>query len=100
MEKNSNEEEKFRLKFPREGEMLGIIEQRVGGSRMIVKCSDGKTRNCRVPGRLKRTLWIKDNDIVIIKPWDFDDTKGDILFKYHPNNAQALRERGYLKNLE
>ncbi|MFA5992725.1 MAG: translation initiation factor eIF-1A [Candidatus Pacearchaeota archaeon] len=96
----NQEEPKFRLKFPREGEMLGIIEQRVGGSRMIVKCNDGKTRNCRVPGRLKRGLWIKDNDIVIVKPWEFDDSKGDLLFKYHPNDASVLRERGYLKNLE
>ncbi|MBS3092830.1 translation initiation factor eIF-1A [Candidatus Pacearchaeota archaeon] len=100
MENPNNQFQKVRVKLPRQGEFLGMIDQRVGGSRMIVKCSDGKTRNCRVPGRLKRGLWIREGDIVIVKPWEFDDEKGDLLFKYNPSEAQFLRERGYLQGIE
>ena len=40
-----------RVKLPRGEEIMGIVEQRFGGNKMMVNCFDGKTRNCRVPGR-------------------------------------------------
>ena len=89
-----------RLKLPRGKEVIGIIDQRVGGSRMLVKCSDGITRNCRVPGRLKRSLWLREGDVVIVEPWEFDNEKGDVLFKYPSNHASVLREKGFLKNID
>ena len=96
----NNEEQRIRIKLPRNGELVGVIDQRVGGSRMIVKCSDGISRNCKVPGRLRRNLWIREGDYIIVKPWEFDNTKGDILFKYNSNDIRVLRERGLLNNLE
>jgi len=93
------EQQIFRVKIPRDKEVIGIIEQRVGASRMLVKCSDGKERNCRVPGRLRRKLWLREGDYVIVQPWEFDDSKGDILFKYTPAAIQWLRKRGHLKEI-
>jgi translation initiation factor 1A len=89
-----------RVKLPRGREVLGIIEQRVGGARMMVKCTDGKTRNCRVPGRLKRSLWLREGDVVIVEPWEFDEEKGDVIFKYYPNQIDWLKNHGYLKTIE
>jgi translation initiation factor 1A len=86
-----------RVKLPRGKEVLGIIEQRLGGNKMMVDCLDGKSRNCRVPGRLKRKLWLRPNDIVIIEPWELDNNKGDVLFKYRPNQVAWLRKNGYLQ---
>jgi len=93
-------QEIVRVKLPRGREILGIIEQRVGAARVQIKCVDGKTRNCRVPGRLKRSLWLREGDIVIVEPWEFDDEKGDVLFKYNPTQAQFLKRKGYLKTIE
>ena len=90
----------IRVKLPRGREVLGIIESRVGGMRVVVKCIDGISRNCRVPGRLKRRLWLREGDIVIVEPWEFDDTKGDVLFKYNPTQVQWLKRKGYLKQIE
>ena len=90
----------IRVKLPKPPEVLGIIEQRVGGSRMIVKCVDGVSRNCKVPGRLRRKLWLREGDIVIVEPWDFDNTKGNVLFKYFPNQVQWLKQRGYLDKIK
>jgi len=90
----------IRVKLPREDEVLGVIESRVGAGRMQVKCLDGVTRNCRVPGRLKRKLWLREGDIIIVKPWELDSTKGDILFKYNPAQISWLRKKGYLKTAE
>lgn len=93
----NNEEKITRVRLPRGEEVIGIIEQRLGGNKMFVNCLDGKTRNCRVPGRLKRELWLRPGDVVIVELWEFDKNKGDIIFKYRPNQVQWLREKGYLK---
>ncbi|OIO42124.1 translation initiation factor IF-1A [Candidatus Pacearchaeota archaeon CG10_big_fil_rev_8_21_14_0_10_31_9] len=89
-----------RVRLPRGKEILGIIDQRVGGGRMLIHCADGKIRNCRVPGRLKRELWIREGNVVIIEPWEFDNDKGDILFKYNPAQTEFLRRNGHLSLLE
>jgi len=85
-----------RVKLPRDREVIGIIIQRCGGSRMMVSCMDGKTRNCRVPGRKRRGLWLREGDAIIIEPWEFDDGKGDVLFKYTPNQVEKLKQMGKL----
>ena len=86
-----------RAKLPKGREIIGIIEQRLGGNKMNVSCTDGKTRNCRVPGRLKRALWLRPGDVVIIEPWELDDEKGDVLFKYNSTQVSWLRKNGYLE---
>lgn len=96
-EEETNPEQKIRVKLPKKGETIGIVEQRYGGNKMLVSCLDGKSRNCRVPGRLKRELWLRPGDIVIIQPWEFDKDKGDIIFKYRPNQVEWLRQNGYLE---
>ena len=74
---------------------------RLGGSRCRVQCLDGKERICRIPGRLKGSLWVRENDIVLVKPWEFGgEEKGDIIFKYRPVQAKWLRNKGYLDELE
>ncbi|MFC1754544.1 translation initiation factor eIF-1A [Thermoproteota archaeon] len=94
------QQEISRIKIPRGKQCFGMIEQRFGGSRMSVRCLDGKTRVCRIPGRLKRRLWIREGDIVIIEPWEYDEGKGDVIFKYRPAQVDYLHRKGYLKGLE
>ncbi len=90
-----------RTPMPRQNQVVGICEQRVGGSRMKVRCMDGKTRICRIPGRLKRHLWIREGDVLLIEPWELGgDEKGDVVFKYRPIQVQALKRKGLLKTLE
>lgn len=95
------EEEIRRVRLPRDDESIGLLMARLGGSRCRVQCLDGKERICRIPGRLKRSLWVRENDIVLVKPWEFGgDEKGDIIFKYRPVQAKWLRNKGYLDELE
>ena len=87
-----------RVRLPKGKEVLGILEERHGGNKMRVACLDGKERNCRVPGRLKRALWLRPGDVVIIEPWELDsDTRGDVIFKYRPNQVEWLRKKGFLE---
>ncbi len=94
-------EEMRRTPIPKPGQCLGLCAQRVGGSRMKVKCMDGKTRICRIPGRLKRRLWVREGDTLLIEPWKLGgDAKGDVLYKYRPLQVKVLKKRGLLKELD
>tara|TARA_Y100000310_G_C20608640_1_gene776861 strand:- start:995 stop:1303 length:309 start_codon:yes stop_codon:yes gene_type:complete len=95
------QEEPIRLRLPRNQEIFGIIDQRLGASRLRVKCLDGKTRICRIPGRMKKYLWVREGNIVLVEPWEYGgDEKGDIVYKYKPNQADALKRQGKLKAIE
>lgn len=95
------EQQLFRVKLPRGKQTFGVLEQRLGGSRMRVRCMDGKVRICRVPGRLKKKLWVREGDILLIEPWLLGgDEKGDVIFKYTHNQVDWLEKNGYLKELE
>jgi translation initiation factor 1A len=97
-EENSDEEVHVtRAKIPRGEEVIGIIEERLGGNKMKVNCLDGKTRNSRVPGRLKRKLWLRPGDVVLVEPWELDKDKGDVIFKYPSNQIEWLKRNGYIK---
>lgn len=97
----SEQQEHTRVRIPREGEVLGLLVQRLGGSRCKVRCLDGNERVCRIPGRLKRRLWVREGDIVLVEPWEFGgDEKGDIIYKYRPHQASWLRSNGFLDDLD
>src|SRR3989344_2889001 len=95
----SEGEAPVRIKLPRGKEVIGIVTQRFGGNKIEVKCADGKTRNCRVPGRFSRTLWLRPRNIVLVQPWEFDDNKADVIFKYEGGAINQLKKRGMLNNL-
>ena len=93
-------QEIMRVRLPRGREVLGILDQRLGASRTRVRCLDGKTRVCRIPGALKRKLWVREGDVLLIEPWELDADKGDVVFKYRPSQIEWLKRKGYLKTLE
>jgi translation initiation factor 1A len=96
---NFNEEAVVRAPLPKGKQVIGILEERYGGNKMKVSCLDGKERNCRVPGRLKRALWLRPGDVVIVEPWELDfETRGDIILKYKPNQIAWLRKNNFLEN--
>ena len=98
---DAQSDEVIRVKLPRGRQVLGILEQRLGASRMRVRCFDGKTRICRIPGRLKRTLWVRPGDIVLAEPWELGgDEKGDILYKYKSAQIEVLKKKGLLSREE
>ena len=65
---------------------------------LLVKCSDGVTRRGRIRGKLKRRVWIRDNDIVIIAPWEFGDKdRGDILWRYTLPQVDWLKANKHIE---
>ena len=54
------------LVLPGMGQLLGIVTQMFGYDRILVKCSDGAGRVCRISGKMKRRVWIKNGDVVLV----------------------------------
>ncbi|MCA9487856.1 MAG: translation initiation factor eIF-1A [Nanoarchaeota archaeon] len=96
-EENNEEQRIMRAPLPKGEEVIGIVEERFGGNKMKISCLDGKERNCRVPGRLRRKLWLRPGDIVIVEPWELDKEKGDIILKYKPAQIEWLKRNGHLE---
>jgi len=100
--KNKNQDQEpqeVRIRTPKGREVIGTVTQRLGGSRMNVACMDGKIRICRIPGRLKKSLWLREGDVVLAEPWELSSEKGDIVWKYTKTQVMALKNKGFFKNL-
>jgi translation initiation factor 1A len=92
-----SEGELSEMVYPSQNDVLGVVVKLLGFDRILVKCQDGKERLCRIRGKMKRRVWIRENDVVLISPWDFQsDKRGDVLWRYTRAQAEALRKKGYL----
>ena len=81
------------------GEIYGLAEQLLGASRIKVMCSDGKSRMGRIPGKIKKRMWIREGDLLIIRPWDFQDDKADIIYRYTRTQASSLKRKNLLPKI-
>lgn len=89
-------EEEKDIKLPDEDEVLGLVESMLGDNRLKVRCQDGKTRTARIPGKMRKRVWVGEGDIVIIEPWEWQDERGEVKHRYTEAEADKLREGGYL----
>lgn len=88
--------ENSRVRMPKGEQFIGLVEKRLGGSRMNIRSMDGRDILARVPGRMKKYLWIREGDIVLLEPWELDKDKADLIYKYKPNEINQLRKKGML----
>ncbi|MFA5108204.1 MAG: translation initiation factor eIF-1A [Candidatus Micrarchaeia archaeon] len=87
----------IRVRLPKEDEVLGTVIATVGGGRLQVACKDEKERLVRIPGKIRRNIWVRPGDVVLVKPWTIEgDKKADIVWRYNHLQAQWLRDRNYL----
>jgi len=91
-------EEVGRLPLPRRprGECFGIASQLLGAARIRVMCEDSVSRMGRITGKMKKKMWIREGDLLIVRPWGFQEGKADILFRYSRTQAQYLSRRNIL----
>jgi len=83
--------------MPSKNDVLGIAMKLLGYDRVLVKCQDGHERLCRIRGKMKRRVWIRIGDVVLVSPWDFQfDTRGDLIWRYTKGQADYLRQKGIL----
>lgn len=95
-------EETFtRVRLPRKEdlEQFGIVIQLMGSDQVKALCEDGTERQLRIPGKLKKRVWLRENDIIILKLWDFQPSKGDVIWRYLGHQVEWLKRNHKLKGL-
>ena len=87
-----------RLPLPRKdrGEVYAIANQLLGAARIRVMCEDSVSRMGRITGKLKKKMWIREGDLLVVRPWGFQEGKADILFRYSRTQAAYLSRRHLL----
>ena len=92
---------KIRVKVPNErvNEMFAIADQILGGRRIRAICADGENRLARIPGKMRRRQWVREGDLIIIQPWDFQPSKADVKMRYTKTQALYLSGKGVLPEI-
>ena len=91
----------IRVKMPnlKINEMFAIADNILGGRRVSVICADGKTRMARIPGKMRRRQWVREGDLIIVWPWDFQDSKADVKHRYTKTQSIYLSRKGVLPEI-
>ena len=50
----------------------------------------------RIPGKMRRRQWVREGDLIIVWPWDFQDSKADVKHRYTKTQALYLSRKGVL----
>ena len=93
--------DKIRVALPNEriNEMFAIADQILGGRRVRVVCADGETRLARIPGKMRRRQWVREGDLIVVQPWDFQDAKADVKKRYSKTQSLYLSRKGVLPEI-
>jgi len=90
------EVQRARIPDPRDNEVLAIVVQILGDDRMKVRCADGVERMGRIRGKIKKRMWTRLGDLIIVSKWDFEDSHCDIVFRYKETERAWMDKKGYL----
>lgn len=86
----------MRLPRKQKNEIFGTADLMLGANHIRVRCYDGVTRMGRIKGKIKKRVWIREGDLLIVVPWSFQDEKCDIIFRYVKAQVEWLKKNGYL----
>ncbi|MFC7133418.1 MULTISPECIES: translation initiation factor eIF-1A [Salinibaculum] len=93
----SEERGRRNLRMPNDNEVFAVVTEHLGGNHVRLQCADGKTRMGRIPGRMKFRTWINEDDVVLAEPWDWQDEKANVEWRYDGQAADQLRREGHIE---
>ena len=94
---SDNEGGRRNLRMPEGDEVFATVEEMLGANRVQVRCADGTERTARIPGKMQKRIWIREDDVVLVEPWDWQDEKADITWRYDKSEADQLRDEGHIR---
>ena len=93
--------DRIRVPLPKRkvNEMFAIADQILGGRRVRAVCEDGETRLSRIPGKMRRRQWVREGDLIVIQPWEFQDEKANVVMRYTKTQSLYLSRKGVLPEI-
>jgi len=98
--KTTRKTQKKELEFKDDGQEYAQVIKIEGHGRCRVECSDGVTRLGVIRGSMRKKVWIKLDNYVLVGLRDFQDDKCDIIGKYSDEDVRNLRAYGELPTQE
>ena len=89
----------MRLPNRAEDEMFAVVTVMTGATYIKALCEDGVERAIRIPGKLRNRVFIKENDVIIIKKREYEENKGEVVWRFLPFQVQKLKAQGHLTKL-
>ncbi|PDH23748.1 MAG: translation initiation factor eIF-1A [Marine Group II euryarchaeote MED-G35] len=80
-------------------EMFAIADNILGGRRVRSVCEDGESRLARIPGKMRRRQWVREGDLIVIQPWEFQDEKANVCMRYTKTQSLYLSRKGVLPEI-
>jgi len=79
--------------------MFAIADEILGGRRIRAVCEDGLSRISRIPGKMRRRQWVREGDLIVVQPWDFQDEKANVCMRYTKTQSLYLSRKGVLPDI-
>ena len=99
MESGSGDRIRVPLPKRKVNEMFAIADQILGGRRVRSICEDGETRLSRIPGKMRRRQWVREGDLSVGQPWEFQDEKANVVMRYTKTQSLYLSRKGVLPEI-
>lgn len=77
-----------------EGQVYARVLKMLGNGRLMAKCGDGKERQCRIRGNMRKREWVRVGDTILVCLREYDDDKADVMHRYAPADLHKLDRLG------
>ena len=88
--------EKRKIEFKEDGQEYARVLKMLGDGRLEARCSDDETRICHIRGKMRKRVWIKKGDLVLVEVRSFQQDKADVIHKYNDDEDRTLQSYGEL----
>lgn len=83
------------LVYKEEGQEYAQVIRMLGNCQLEALCFDdvgaGKRRLCIIRGKMRKKVWIRVNDVILVSLREFQDDKADVIQKYTPDEVRQLK---------
>ena len=85
---------RVKLPYKPRNEQFAVVKEISGGSRVTALCEDGNVRMGRIIGKMKKRVWIRPNDLLIVRLWVIQsDAKCDVIYRYTGIEKERLKRK-------
>lgn len=77
------------LVFAEEHSSYAFVRENNGGGHFRILCDDNTERMGVLRGSMRKRVWVRRGDIVLVTLREYEDSKADIVHKY--NSSEVLR---------
>jgi len=88
---NNEEDRKLVTKDEEQFQEYAQITKALGSGRFEVQCFDSKIRLATIRGNMRKKVWVKVGDLILVSLREYEDSKCAIIYLYKPKEVNKLK---------